>query len=508
MRAVLIATGNAFPPDPFRDHLPAPLVPLVDKPFIQHVVECLVGQGYDRFDVVLHHRADQIEAFLGNGRRWGCSFTYHVARNPRRPYGLVRIMSFDERTREPVLLANAERMPQVSLKDSVREHGCKLPVLIYHDREGGGRRRPSRRWTGWALLSAESLNLLPGDLDEAGLEEHLATLVAGEPVQVATERLLTVHSTGRILSAHQAVLRGEFPDLLLPGHVVRPGVRCPHRHDLRPSVRVRPPVYVGENCRVGSGVELGPHAFVSRDCVLEDGCKVSHAVVFSGTYVGEAVELSHVLAAGNVLVPAHLETPVTVADPVVLGNLYEHPLARRLGELTVRALAGILLLAAAPVLLLTALYVRVFRRGPVLYRKEVLRVPVDPDEKPGECFPLWSFDPGWAEERPGGLTSPAGWRSLLLETVPGLLAVVRGELSFCGVPPRSRQEMRQLSPEWRSYCRRAKAGLITEAALLAQIQPVEEERFAADAFYAVNQGWRYDLKLLGRYLARLFGKRS
>src|SRR5262249_30321607 len=161
-----------------------------------------------------------------------------------------------------------------------------------------------------------------------------------------------------------------------------------------------------------------------------------------------------------------------------------------------------MLLIAAPVLLITALWLKVGRRGPVLCRKEVVRLPAPPEEHRWRTFRLWSFLPGEERGKPAAGEAGCGWRGLLLGFLPALVNVVRGDLGLVGVPPRTRKEIDLLSADWKSLYLRSKAGIVTEATVSCDADPTEEELYAAEAFYAVAGSWRHDLKLLLRYLTR------
>ena len=73
--------------------VPTPMLPLADKPFIQHVVETLVDRGVTEFDFALNHLPEKIEHLLGNGARWGSRFRFHLARDASRPYGVLKAVS-------------------------------------------------------------------------------------------------------------------------------------------------------------------------------------------------------------------------------------------------------------------------------------------------------------------------------------------------------------------------------------------------------------------------------
>src|ERR1700761_3869838 len=58
-------------------HAPHVLLPLGDRPMLQHVVESLVHQGIVRIEILLEHAPEQVSHLLGDGTRWGCSFRFH-----------------------------------------------------------------------------------------------------------------------------------------------------------------------------------------------------------------------------------------------------------------------------------------------------------------------------------------------------------------------------------------------------------------------------------------------
>src|SRR5437879_4267196 len=116
MRVILIATGQANGLAPLDEHYPAPLLPLLDRPFLQHVVEYVAQQGVTRFDFVLSQHPERFEDLLGDGTRWGCRFTFHLAGDALRPYRALQTLDLGP-DGEPVLLGHADRLPPVRLSE-------------------------------------------------------------------------------------------------------------------------------------------------------------------------------------------------------------------------------------------------------------------------------------------------------------------------------------------------------------------------------------------------------
>jgi hypothetical protein len=255
-----------------------------------------------------------------------------------------------------------------------------------------------------------------------------------------------------------------------------------------------PPVYLCENCGIDAGAQLGPNVVVGKDCLLDTGCTATDSAVYAGSYVSQALELKDKILDKNLLIDAPSGAAVFVDD--LTGDTQR---AHFLGGLTgvlAWLIALVWLLLASPVLLLTALCLLLFRR-PVYHRREVVRLPA-PAEKPRwRTFKLLSFSPDFAP----GIGIRCGFRSLLLRFLPALVHIVKGELHFVGLPPRTREEIANLPKDWQTLYLRGKVGIITEASF-AGPNPQEDELYAADAFYAATMSRRYDLKLLLRFLVR------
>lgn len=564
MRAVIMAADEGSGIAPLNERYPACLLPLVDRPFIQHIVEQLAVRGVKQFDWVLGHFPEKIEEHLGDGSRWGCQFTYHLVRDTTRPYRLLKIMSFADQGEEPILLGHADRLP---LSLALDRSSSTAPGPVFYGLQAAKDGNGTSQWTGWVMLTAEHIASLPADVDEAGLQTHLMKLSGPAPAWSPVETLLAFRTFHEILAAHHVVLHKEstgwalvapeyidrlpddpdeaglknqllrlrrptpvwvpldtllpyqtFPEvqsahasviprgstgLLQTGREVEPGVWLSRNVVLHPTARVTAPVYVGENCQVSAGVRLGPDAVIGNGCVLDSHCSVTNSVIFPGSYVGEALELEDVLVDKNRLINAHVGAAVTITDIFILGSLTENHFVKLLTSLLSRLFGLVLLVPAGPVLLLTALWLKLFRTGPVLIRKEVVRLPAPPEEEMSwRTYQLWSFKSD--KEGATGVNRPikSTTGDLLLRVLPALVNIARGELGFAGVPPRSREEIQALSRDWRSLYLHSKAGIITEAFIRCGPRPTEDQLYTAEGFYAVMASWKHDLGLVLRFVVR------
>ncbi|MBO4435000.1 MAG: nucleotidyltransferase family protein [Bacteroidales bacterium] len=66
MKAMIFAAGLGTRLKPLTDTMPKALVPVAGKPLLAHVLEKLVGAGYDDITVNVHHFPDQIIKYLAD----------------------------------------------------------------------------------------------------------------------------------------------------------------------------------------------------------------------------------------------------------------------------------------------------------------------------------------------------------------------------------------------------------------------------------------------------------
>jgi lipopolysaccharide/colanic/teichoic acid biosynthesis glycosyltransferase len=505
MRAVLIATGQSAEDVLLSDRYPVPMLPLVDRPFLQHVVEYLVAQGVRVFDWILCHHSEEIEEFLGGGQRWGATFRYHLVSDPVRPYARLRALAAEEED-GLIVFGHADRLPAIRLSEMTAGPDEAAAVLYGARAREGTRTQRRLTWSGWAVLTPAAWQDLPwGEEDEAALCRRIGAGASCLVTWREVPRPLSVRTFAELRAGHGVALRGEHPGLLVHGKEVEEGVWLSRNVRIHPSASLVPPVYLGENCEVGEGARLGPQAFVGRDCVIDHRAALANSVVLPGSYVGEGLEAEDALVDRDRLARCHPGGLLRLEEQVPVACLTESSLPRRTGQALSMGLGLCLLLLAAPVLLLTALWLKLWRGGRVLHARRVVRLPAFRRGGDRATFSLWSFS---AARRRGdrGQAGEAGWRHLFLDFLPGLVNVARGDLGLVGLPPRTPAEVEQLGPDWQALYLRGKAGLVSEV-LLHLDDLAEEEVYALEGVYAVTGGSLRDLGLLTRYLLRvLFGR--
>ena len=78
-QAVILAGGRGTRLRPLTDTLPKPMIHIAGKPFLEHLIELLAGQGVRRIVLLLGYLPEVIQDYFGDGSRWGVRIQYCVS---------------------------------------------------------------------------------------------------------------------------------------------------------------------------------------------------------------------------------------------------------------------------------------------------------------------------------------------------------------------------------------------------------------------------------------------
>jgi NDP-sugar pyrophosphorylase family protein len=143
MMAVVLCAGLGTRLRPLTDRLPKPLIEVAGRPMVHYPLGLLRAAGVTDIVLNAHYRADQVQAALGDGHRWGLRLRYSV--EPRllgTGGGLRHLLPLIDGER--FLVLNADQITDVDLQALIEIHRRRDAVgtlaVIDGDTPGGYRR--------------------------------------------------------------------------------------------------------------------------------------------------------------------------------------------------------------------------------------------------------------------------------------------------------------------------------------------------------------------------------
>lgn len=128
MRAVILAGGRGSRLTPFTVVIPKPLVPIGEMPILELLIRQLKAQGYERITLSVGYLATLIEAYCGDGSRWGIPVDYVHEAEPLGTAGFLALI--DDLDEDRVLVVNGDTMTDLDLGAVYREHDVRDGATI------------------------------------------------------------------------------------------------------------------------------------------------------------------------------------------------------------------------------------------------------------------------------------------------------------------------------------------------------------------------------------------
>jgi NDP-sugar pyrophosphorylase family protein len=129
MKAIVMAGGKGSRLHPYSATLPKPLMPLGDMPVLELLLHQLRRAGVDEVILAVNHLRHLIEAFFGDGSRFGIPIRYSLEDTPLGTAGPMGAVL--DQLGEHFLLLNGDLLTSFDFEEMMRAHlAAKSDVMI------------------------------------------------------------------------------------------------------------------------------------------------------------------------------------------------------------------------------------------------------------------------------------------------------------------------------------------------------------------------------------------
>ena len=119
MRAVILAGGKGTRLAPYTVAFPKPLMPLGDIPILEVGVRQLASYGFTRITMAVGHLAELVQAYFGDGSRFGIAIDYSREEEPLGTAGPLRLIpDLDDH----FLVMNGDLLTDLHYGEFMRRH--------------------------------------------------------------------------------------------------------------------------------------------------------------------------------------------------------------------------------------------------------------------------------------------------------------------------------------------------------------------------------------------------
>src|SRR5580693_4022903 len=116
-----MAGGEGTRLRPMTSNQPKPMLPVVNRPIMEHVLRLLRQHGFDETVVTVQFLASLVRNYFGDGEEFGMRLQYATEEMPLGTAGSVRNAE-DELRNEPFIVISGDALTDMDLSDMVRHH--------------------------------------------------------------------------------------------------------------------------------------------------------------------------------------------------------------------------------------------------------------------------------------------------------------------------------------------------------------------------------------------------
>ncbi|WP_138497671.1 sugar phosphate nucleotidyltransferase [Nostoc sp. PA-18-2419] len=341
MKAMILAAGKGTRVRPITYTMPKPMMPILQKPVMEFLLELLRQHGFDQILVNVSHLAEEIENYFRDGQRFGVQIAYSfegkidddgklVGEAIGSAGGMRRIQDFSPFFDDTFIVLCGDALIDLDLTAAVKWHRAKGSIatiitksvpkeevssygVVVTDEEGrvkAFQEKPSTEEalstninTGIYIFEPEVFNYIP-----SGVEYDIGSQLFPKLVEIKAPfhaismdfEWVDIGKVPDYWRAIRGVLLGEIKNVQIPGHEVAPGIYTGLNVAVDwDKVDITGPVYIGGMTRIEDGAKIVGPAMIGPNCWICSGATVENSVIFEWSRLGPGVRLVDKLVFGR-----------------------------------------------------------------------------------------------------------------------------------------------------------------------------------------------------------------
>ncbi len=333
MKAMILAAGVGSRLDPLTRAIPKPMVPVVNRPVIEHIVYKLKKHGFTDIRINLHYLGDVIQEYLGDGSRLGVHISYAQEDKLWGDAGSVK-RSQDFFGDETFLVIGGDDISDIDLSGVLRLHranqaAATIALCVVDDpsqfgivvtepdgritrfleKPKGGDVFSNTANTGVYIFEPGVFDLIPPETFWGfGNNVFPQLLAEGKPMYgfLSTAYWQDVGSLSVYRRTNFDALNGRVAlDVpLVQGENVQ----------IDPAAQIGSPVLLGSDVTVGAGATVGENTIIGDGCVIEPNVTLKDTILWAGARVSAGTHLERCVVGTG----AQVQSNVAIFDANII----------------------------------------------------------------------------------------------------------------------------------------------------------------------------------------------
>jgi mannose-1-phosphate guanylyltransferase/phosphomannomutase len=343
MKAMILAAGVGSRLDPLTRNVPKPMVPIVNRPVIEHIIHLLKKYGFMDIMVNLHYLGDAIEEHLQDGSRFGVKISYShedklwgdagsvkrcekfFLEGPNEPFLVVGGDDISDKDLGKLVTSHMEKRALVtiglSLVDDPSEYGIVLMnernrITRFLEKPKGEIIFSNTANTGVYVFDQSIFDYIPQKVFY-GFGHNLFPLLLEQrkPLfgHLTSSYWKDVGNLKVYRDTHSDALAGRVM-LDMPAKECRKWVWMGENVEIHPTAEIGYPVFIGDNVCIEEGAQIHENTVIGNNCVVEIGAILKETIMWDGAVVQRHTQLERCVVGNS----CHVKSNAAVFDGVIV----------------------------------------------------------------------------------------------------------------------------------------------------------------------------------------------
>ena len=340
MKAMILAAGKGTRVRPITHTTPKPMIPILQKPVMEFLLELLREHGFNEIMVNVSHLSEEIENYFRDGQRFDVQIAYSfegrisdgelIGEAMGSAGGLKKIQDFQAFFDDTFVVLCGDALIDLDLTEAVRRHREKgaMASLIT-------KRVPRDQVSSYGVVVTDEDGRVLSFQEKPSVEEAASDMIntgiyifepkvldfvpSGEPFDIAADLFPRLVDSGAPFyalpmefewvdigkvpdywQAIRSVLQGDVRQVQIPGKQVRPGIYAGLNVAADwDKIHVEGPIFVGGMTRIENGVTIIGPAMIGPSCHICEGATIDNSIIFDYSRIGAGVQLVEKLVYGR-----------------------------------------------------------------------------------------------------------------------------------------------------------------------------------------------------------------
>ena len=330
-KAVILAGGRGTRLRPLTNYLPKPLIPVLNRPFLEYIIAYLHKNSIDDIVLATGYLPEVVEHYLGDGSGLGVRLSYSVEKEPLGTAGAVK--NAEKYLSGTFVVLNGDTFTDFNIAEMLAfHHDRKSRATIALTRvdnasafgvvstDGDGKIRGFTEkpasgqitacWinAGIYLLEPDILRLVPPDRycmfenETFPLLLQLNKAVCGYPFN---GYLMDIGTPEKYLQLNIDLLQSKTKSAFIAEQLGRSGILCGKDVFMHDTAKITGPVVIADGCDIGKEVCIKGSVVIGRNCHISEGAIIEESVLWNNVTVGANVNLKRCVVTDDTLIESN-----------------------------------------------------------------------------------------------------------------------------------------------------------------------------------------------------------